>query len=122
MRKVLSLIVITFLCLLGGCSFLHQSNDKSDSEDFIHQLNKLGVCIHSIETFEKGGLKGIPFITDTMTLPDQTLVSLDELKINIHVYNLDQKKDFQLTEEDLMDLYNGEENKSRNLMIIIGGI
>ena len=112
MKKTYSLFVIVFLCLLfGSCSFLHQSNDESSSDELIHKLNKLHISIQDIDTYEKDGLKGISRITDTMTLPDQTLVSLHKLKIYIHVYNLDQKKDFQLSEEDLMDLYSGEEDK-----------
>ena len=78
------------------------TNEELSSELFIIKLT----CLRILS-------KDSIYLDDqkTVLLPNQTLIDINQLEEEIHVYNIDQKKDFELTEEDLLDLYNGKDDK-----------
>ncbi len=116
MKRFVYSIVIMVLCLaLCSCQISNNEKAETASEDYVAQyikkLDRMEVIIKNPDTL-KPEYKDSSWYQEHMILPDnKTMVSLNEIKLKTHLYNLTTESNLVLNEYDLTDLYLNKSSK-----------
>lgn len=118
MKRIVLIILCVLLCFsVCGCgSEIEQDKSKrSQEEQFIFRVRSLETVFNSDPEYLSEEDMAKPLYQDSMSLPDEkTWISLYALKRVVHIYNLTQDKNLELSKDDVTDLYFNQGNKTHD--------